>query len=66
MSLKSPTDVLKEVFFFFALLLVVLPLVQFGFVCLGIVTLVFHHWIIGTLLVVLGLVGRYVNKNIRI
>ena len=66
MSLKSPTEVLKEVFFFFAVLLVVLPIVQFGFVCLGIVALVFHHWIIGTLLVVLGLVGRYVNKNIRI
>jgi hypothetical protein len=66
MSLPTPSKLAKEVFFFVALIVVVLPLVHWTLIAVGVGLLAAHHWIVGPVLAAVGLAGLYVNKTIRI
>ena len=74
MSLPTPLEIVnrvkkltKEVFFFFVMLLVILPLFQWVLIIGGVVLfVVFKHWVIGVLLIAMGLVGRVLHRDLRI
>lgn len=73
MRLPTPFDVLKnvwqtvrEAFFVFLMLLLFVPLVQWGFVVLGVVLVLPGHWIVGGVLIAAGLLGIKLGKDIEI
>jgi hypothetical protein len=73
MSLPTPIEVFeevkrvaKEVFFAFMLILVVLPLVHWGFIVLACVAILLGHKIIAFCLFAPGLLGLLLNKTIKI
>jgi len=72
MSLPTPLDLLKEakrivrdVFFFFVMITILLPVVQLGLIFGGIFALC-HHLVIGLFMFAAGLIGTYLNKNLQI
>ena len=74
MSLPTPIDILRRtrsgianVFFAIAVLLVVVPFIQWALMLCGVLAVVFgRHWVLGVVLFVLGFGGRVIGKNIRI
>jgi len=72
MSLSTPKELWKEfqkssaeVFFFFVMLLLIVPLVQWGFICVGVLAACLGHWFIGGILMAVGLLSRYIGKNLE-
>ena len=73
MSLPQPLDIylgarkiVKEVLFFFVMLLVILPAFQWVLIIGGVVLFVLKHWIIGTILILAGMAGRVLHRDLRI
>jgi len=73
MSLPTPLDLLKEakrivrdVFFFFVMITILLPVVQLGLIFGGILVALCHHLVIGLFMFAAGLIGTYLNKNLQI
>lgn len=72
MSLPTPIDLLVRlrkflgsVVFAIGVLLIMVPIFRWVLIIAGALLLVGHHWVWGGLLVVLGLIGAFVEKNIR-
>ena len=73
MSLPTPLDLLKDAkriirdaFFFVVMVIIILPVVQLGFIFGGILVALSHHLIIGLFMFAVGLIGTYLNKNLQI
>ena len=74
MSLPTPIDVISRIrkgiagfFFAVAVLLVVVPTIQWALMFLGVVAVMIgRHWALGIVLFALGFGGKVIGKNIRI
>lgn len=50
----------------FVMFILILPVAQWGFVGIGVLVILLHHWIVGGILVFIGLAGWQIGANIKI